>query len=98
MCAGAGVLRLERAREGRHRLQVGTLQQLALPALDLEQVAQVARVEEQLFLGPCRPLLRRTERDAVEAAGETLGDGEQLERAEGLPDERIRSDALGGRA
>jgi hypothetical protein len=47
-------------------------------------VAQVARVEEQLLARLVHLLLRRPQRDAVQAAGEALGDGEQLERVNGF--------------
>ena len=49
--ARARVLRLERARERGDGVVVGGVEQRALLALDLEQVAKVARVEEQLLLG-----------------------------------------------
>jgi hypothetical protein len=85
--AGARVLRLERARKRRDRLLVGLLEEDSLPPLDLEEMPEVARVEEELLLGPL--LLRRPERDAVQAARKTLDDRQQLEWAERLADERI---------
>ena len=89
--AGAEVLGLERARERGDGLPVRPLQELLPAALDLEQAAQVVRVQQQLLVpgrgsrGPERPL--------VEAAGEALDDREQLERAERLAQERIRARA-----
>src|SRR5919204_5250587 len=90
MGAGARVLRLQRGRERGHGLVVRALQEMPLPALDLEQVAQVARVEEQLLLRLA--LARGAERDPVEAAGEALDDREQLERAERLPEKCLGAD------
>ena len=96
--AGARVLRLQGAGERGDGLAVGLLQAATRwRALDLEQVAQVARVQEQL-LPFAADLLRRAERNAVEASREPLDHGEQLERAEGLRHERlgaggVRSDA-----
>src|SRR6185437_13777571 len=46
---GAGILRLECAREGRDGLQVRALKQLALTALDFEHVPEIARVEQELL-------------------------------------------------
>src|SRR5262245_30002008 len=46
---GARVLRLERARKRGDRLVIGLLEQAPLPALELEQVAQVACIEQQLL-------------------------------------------------
>src|ERR671930_986097 len=89
MGARARVLRLERARERRHGLLVRLLEQDALPALDFEQMAEVARVQLELLLHFPRP--RRPEREGMHAAGEALDDGEQLERAEGFADERVRA-------
>ena len=84
---GAEVLRLERAGERGHRLAVGPLQELPAAALDLEQAAQVVRVQQQLLVR----LRRRAgaERPLVEPAGELLDDAEQLERAERLAQERV---------
>ena len=96
--AGACVLALERARERRHRLQVRTLQQLPLSPFELEQMAEVAGVEEQLFLRAAGAFSRSTERHSVQAARQALGHGQQLERAERLPHERVGSDTLRGRA
>ena len=55
-------------------------------------MAQVARVQEQLLLR--WPLLARAEGNAVQAAGEPLGDREQLERAERLPKEGVCADLV----
>src|SRR5712691_9674762 len=94
MGARPGVLRLECAGEGRNGLEVGTLEQLPLATLDLEQVPEVARVEQQLLLRSGGPPLGRPERDAIETARETLRDGEELERAERLANEGVGADAL----
>ena len=51
MFAGARVLRLERAGKRGDSLDVGLLHEGALTALDLEDVAQVARVQDQLLIG-----------------------------------------------
>ena len=74
-----------------HRLLVGVLEEDALPALDLEQVAEVARVEEELL-----PLVHRGSSPragggtAARPPGEALDDVEELERAERLPREARR--------
>src|SRR5436309_6774525 len=94
MRAGARGLRFQRTRERRHRLQVGALQKLTLPAFELEQVAKVAGVEEQLLPRAAAALLRGAERHAVQSPGQALGNGEQLERAKRLADERVGAGAL----
>src|SRR5204862_4894006 len=88
--AGAGVLRLERARERSHGFAVRALQQPPLPSLELEQVAEIARVEEELLV--LVALAERPERRPVQATGEALDDREQLERAERLEHERVCAD------
>src|SRR5436853_3447557 len=93
MRARTGVLRFKRGRKCGNRLVVRALQQVALTSLDLEQMPQVARVQEQLLLRLA--FLRGAERDPVEAAGEALDDGEQLERAERLPEERVSAGGNG---
>jgi hypothetical protein len=86
----AGVLRLERGRERGHRLAVSALEQAPLPTLDLEQVPEVTGVEEELLL---RLLLSAGPvRGAMQPAGEALDDRQQLERAERLEHEGVRSD------
>src|SRR5205085_12349273 len=80
--AGAVVLRLERTSERTDGLAVGRLQQPPLPALELEQVPQVARVEQELLLRPLLPA--RAERQRVEPGRDALDDREELERAERL--------------
>ena len=83
--AGADVLGLERACESGHGLLVGGLDQRPLDALDLEQPAQVLRVEEQLLVGPL------VDHQAVRAFGqparEPLDHLEEVERAEWLAHE-----------
>ena len=86
---GAEILRLERAGERSHRLAVRPLQELPATALDLEQTAQIVRVQQQLLVR-----FRRhagAERAVVEPAGEVLDDVQQLERAERLAEEHIRT-------
>ena len=95
--AGARVLRLQGAGERGDGLPVGLLNERALRALDLQQVAQVARVQEQL-LPFAADLLRRAERNAVETSREPLDHGEQLERAEGLRHERLGAGGVRGDA
>src|SRR5439155_21994458 len=92
------VLRLERAREGRHCLHVGVLQQLALASLDLKEVTEIARVQQQLLLRPVAAFRRRAERDAVQTAGKPVRDGQELERTERLAYERVGPGTLGGGA
>src|SRR5438093_8347418 len=92
------VLRLERAGEGRHRLHVRALQQLSLAPLDLQQMAKVACVEQQLLLRPGTSLLRGAERDPVEAAGQTVRDREKLQRTERLAQERVGAGTFRGGA
>ena len=89
MRARADVLRLERGRERDDGLLVGPLDEQALAALQLEQVPEVAGVEQELFLG--LPDLLRPERDAVQAAGQAFHDRKKLERAERLADECVRA-------
>ena len=50
---------------------------------------QVARVEEQLCVRAAVAFPRRAERNAVQAAGEPLGDRQELERAERLEHDRV---------
>src|SRR5438067_9190336 len=87
MRARPGVFRLERARERGDGLSVGALEQNALAPLELEQVAQVTGVEQNLLVR--LPPLRCPERDAVETPGQALDDRKQLERAERLQQERV---------
>jgi hypothetical protein len=70
----ARVLGLKRGRESSNRLVVGAFDQVALATLDLEQMPEIARVEQQLLLGLA--LLRRAERDSVQAARQTFDDRE----------------------
>ena len=51
--------RLERTRERRDRVAVGLLDERPLPPLDLEQLPEILRVEEDLLLG--RPLREQAE-------------------------------------
>ncbi len=83
------VLRLERAGERGDGLAVAALEQLLPAALDLEQPPEVVRVQQQLLVR--RVALARVERALVEAAGEALDHGQELERAERLAQERIRA-------
>ena len=69
-------------------LLVRLLEQLALPALDLDQVAEVARVQQQLLLARPRAWPRGTG-TPLKPAREPLDDREQLERAERLQHERV---------
>jgi hypothetical protein len=88
------VLGLERRRERGHRLSVALREQQALAALDLEEVPEIARVELELLghaLGA-----RSAERDGVQPACQPLHDRQELERAERLADERVRSRCSGG--
>src|SRR5207244_6693076 len=90
MLGRTGVLRLERGRQGRHRLVIRVLEEPSVLPLELEQMPQVPRIEEQLLVR--QALLTRAERRSVEASGEALDDGEELQRAEGLEHERVRAD------
>src|SRR6266536_1936423 len=92
--AGARVLRLQRARERRDRLEIRALQELALAALDLEPVPQVSRVEQQVLVRAPSVLLRGPERNAQPAARQSFRDGKQLERAERLAHDRIGAGLL----
>src|SRR5262249_3819412 len=87
--ARAGVLRLEGARECTDRLLVGALEKDALPALDLEQPAEILGVQRQLLVGLART--RDLQRPVGAAARETLDHAEQLERAEGLAQKGVRA-------
>ena len=85
--ARAGVLGLERTCERRDGLAVGTLDQCALTALQLDQVAQVARVEQELLLVGAAP--GAAKRQAHAAACEPLDDRQELERPERLQQQRV---------
>ena len=85
--ARARVLRLERARERRDGLLVGLLDEECAGRARPRAGGGGRGVEDQL-LGRSA-LAGGAERDAVEAAGEALDDGEQLERAERLDEERV---------
>ena len=87
--AGAEVLGLERAGEGRDRLLVGRLDEEPLASLELEEAAQILGVEEELLLGPL--VRHQPERPLRQAAGELLDRLEELERAERLADECVRA-------
>jgi hypothetical protein len=91
----ARVLRLERARERHDRLLVGPLEEETLATLDLEQMAQVARVKLELLVEPGFP--RSTRARSAEAAGDPLDDREQLERAERLGEEGVGAGLLAER-
>ena len=71
------------------RLLVGRLDEESLASLELEEAPQVLRVEEELLLGPL--VRHQPERPLRQAAGELLDRLEELERAEGLADERVRA-------
>ena len=92
--ARPGVLRLQRARERRDGLEVRALQKLALPALDLQHVSQVSRVEQQRLIGAPRTLLRRPKGNAEQAACKSFRNSKQLERAERLEHEGVGADLL----
>ncbi len=94
MCPRSGVFRFEGAGERGDGLHVRALQQLALSSLELQHVAQVARVQEQLFVRPGRALFRRAERHAVETAGQSFRNSQQFERTERLAHERVRTGLL----
>ena len=91
----ARVLRLERAGERRHGLEIGALQQLALTALHFQHVPQIARIEEELLAGPAGGvLLPRSERNAEQSARKSFRNRKQLERAERLEHEGIGAGLL----
>src|SRR5256714_6571029 len=60
---------------------------MALAPRDLGEIPEGARVEQELFLG--LSLLRRAERDSMQATRKALDDRERLQRAERLAEERI---------
>jgi hypothetical protein len=60
-----------RARERAHRLPIGVLEHPPLGALDLEQVPEVARVEQELLLRALSARPRRRGR-VVDPAGDAL--------------------------
>ena len=93
--ARVDVLRLERAGERRHCLAVGALDDRALAAFDLQQAAEVLRVQDQLLLGRAG---RRAERPLVQAAGDSLDEVQELQRAERLAQERVRAARPGRRS
>jgi hypothetical protein len=85
--AGTRVLPLQRARERRDGLGVGRLEQSALPALELDQMPQVAGVEQELLL--VRACESRSEAEAGMPGRDPFDDREQLERPERLAQERV---------
>ena len=84
MGARAGVLRLERARERRNRLEVRRLERLALAPLELEKVPKVARVEQQRVLARL-PRAGHPERHSVKPARQPLDERKQFQGPERLP-------------
>ena len=93
MLSRAGVLGSQGARESGDRLLVRALEQTTLGALELDEVAQVARVEnELLFAGAA---LRAPHRSARRGAREAFDDTEQLERAERLQEQGVRTGGAG---
>ena len=80
--AGPVILRLERAGERGHRLVVGVLEQPPVAALELEQVAEIAGVEQQLLVR--LSLAGGPERGRVQPGRHALDHRQQLERAERL--------------
>src|SRR6266545_379433 len=86
VCAGAHVLRLEGVCKSGHRLVIRALDERALAALDVEQPAEILRVEDELFL---RRRALRAGRPLVEAACDPLDDVQQLERAKRLANEGV---------
>ena len=70
-------------------LEVGVLEERALAALELDQVAEVSCVEEQLLLARLRLPGNHPRRHRPVPTGDPLDDGEQLERPERLQEERI---------
>ena len=93
MLASAGVLRPQGARESGDRLLVRTLEQTTLRALDLDQVAQVARIQNELLFAGAT--LRAPHRRAGGGTSEALDDTEQLERPEGLQEQCVRAGGAG---
>ena len=81
------ILRLERAGERGHGLVVGVLQQPPLAALELEQVTEIAGVEQQLLVR--LSLAGGPERGRVQPGRHALDHGQQLERAERLQEQRV---------
>ena len=80
--ARARVLRAERRRERRDGFTVRALQQSALGSLELDEVAEVACVEDELLLAGS--VGRAAHGRAHARSGQALDDAEQLERAERL--------------
>ncbi len=90
----ARVLPLERGRERGHRLEIRALEQRALSPLDREHVAEVARVEQQLFVVVHLNGTRMHGGRPRAVPGEPVDDREQLERAERLAHECLGSRIL----
>ena len=93
MLTRAGVLRPQGARESRDRFLVRTLEQAALGALDLDEVAQVTGVENELLFAGAS--FRAPHRSAGDRTGEALDHAEQLERPEGLQEQCVRAGGAG---
>src|SRR2546426_6655981 len=87
MSAGSDVLGLERRGERADGLPVGVLEQGTLPTLDLEEPAQVLRVQLHLLF-PVRAVAPRQLQ--VEAPEQPFGERQELERAERLAEKPLR--------
>src|SRR5947207_2557180 len=88
MRAGADVLRLEGLGERADGRAVGVLEQAALRTLELDDPAEVSRVEEELRVVAAVEW-DLGERIRAEPAREALDEAEQLQRAERLREVRI---------
>src|SRR6185503_2921291 len=76
------VLGAERGRKRGDRLAVRTFEQAPLGALDLDEVTQVTRIEDELLLAGA--VSRAAHRRRRAGACQALDDTEKLERAERL--------------
>ena len=87
--AGTRILGAERGGERRDRFAVRALEQATLGALDLDQVPQVACVEDELLLVGARG--GAAHGDTCARPRQALDDAEQLERAKRLRQQSIRA-------
>ncbi len=87
------VLCLERVGEGGHRLAVRLLKETPLRALDLDDAAEIAGIDEQLLCITLAPPDHELARGLVQGVDEP----DQLERAEGLVQDRARTCLAGVR-
>ncbi len=85
------VFRLKRVGKSGHRLSIGMLEEPSLPPLDVDQAREVARIEEDLFIATSRGF----DAELAACAGQPIDQAKELERAERLVQNPVRTGSLG---